>query len=385
MALEFSCPHCQKHLSLNALPGDMVACPHCRKKVKVPADAGDQPTKPAQSPLLPRSDKSATDESATDKLKSEQTDALMGLMSRIVPWVISGFVHIVLALVMMFIVMIAIESRVPETMVVPDAFLTGNPGGTMNPGDSGAQLETRQEVTVEQMHHSREESAIPADSGQTDSRVELVAVGNESAAGGAMATLGLDTTGGAAGPRSSFFGTGGNAHHIVFLLDYSGSMSMIFPDVRQEMLVSISRLQPPQDYHIILFYGWGDYIENPPKELVAADYANKEQTGEFFQDLQAPQGSGKGGASDVVPAFERAFDVLAKADTELTGKLIYLLTDGYFTDQERILATIRRRNAGKEVLINTYLFAYKDPHAVKILSQIAGENGGRYKYVSLDE
>ncbi len=178
---------------------------------------------------------------------------------------------------------------------------------------------------------------------------------------------------------------GGNAHHIVFLLDYSGSMSMLFPDVRHEMLVSISRLRPPQDYHIILFKGWGDYIENPPKELVTADYANKEQTGEFFQDLQAPEGSGKGFKSDVVRVFERAFDVLAEADKELPGKLIYLLTDGLLSDPERILEAIRKRNAGKEVLINTYLFAYKDPYAVEILNKIADENGGRYKYVSWDE
>ncbi len=372
MAREFNCPHCSKHISLDALPGDVAACPHCRMKVKVPADAIMPPV-------------AMSDEAATDELKSEQTDALMRLMSRIVPWIISAFFHIALALVMMFIVMIAIESRVPETLIVPDAFLTGNPGGTMNPGETGAQLETRHEVTVEQMHHSREESAIPADSGLTESKVELIGIGSESPGGGAMAALGLDTTGGTAGPRSSFFGTGGNAHHIVYLLDYSGSMSPLFPDVRQEMLVSISRLRPPQNYHIILFYGWGDYLENPPKELVTADYTNKEQTGGFFQDLQAPQGSGKGYESDVVPAFDRAFDVLAKADAELPGKLIYLLTDGLLADPERILAAIRKRNAGKEVLINTYLFAHKDPYAVKILSKIAGENGGRYKYVSWDE
>ncbi len=69
--------------------------------------------------------------------------------------------------------------------------------------------------------------------------------------------------------RTNFFGTVGIAHHVVFVIDRSGSMIDTFDYVRQEMIASISRLSAQQNFHIILFAA-GPPIENGPRRLVPA-------------------------------------------------------------------------------------------------------------------
>ena len=104
MALEFKCSHCNKRISINALPGDEASCPHCRMKVTVPADAGVPPPKPGQAPQY-----TAPEETTIDELKARQSDELMRLMSVITPWIISGFFHAGLALVMLSIGLVYAE------------------------------------------------------------------------------------------------------------------------------------------------------------------------------------------------------------------------------------------------------------------------------------
>ena len=201
--------------------------------------------------------------------------------------------------------------------------------------------------------------------------------------GGPLAPYGLGRGGSGMAPKSSFFGTGGggNVYHVCYVIDRSGSMIDTFDAVRQEMLVSISRMRPIQDFHIILF-AEGSPKELEHKRLVSATDRYKEDAAKFLEPVRAE------GKTDPVPALNRAFDVLASADiTKRQGKLIYLLTDGVFPDNAKVLDAVRKRNGGdkKTVLINTYLYGNRPPEAEKVLQAIAAENGGRYKYVSSDE
>ena len=150
-----------------------------------------------------------------------------------------------------------------------------------------------------------------------------------------------------------------------------------FDFVRLEMLRSISRLRPPQDFHVILF-ATGKPMENPPKRLVQAAHEYKEQVADFLMSVLAQ------GQTDPVPALKRAFAVLSGANN-LPGKLIYLLTDGVFPDNAKVLSAIRASNPGTKVLINTYLYGHRPPEAEDVMKEIAGQNGGRYRYVSPDE
>ncbi|HUU59893.1 MAG TPA: vWA domain-containing protein, partial [Phycisphaerae bacterium] len=180
------------------------------------------------------------------------------------------------------------------------------------------------------------------------------------------------------GPRSSFMGTGGRAYHIIWVVDRSGSMHDTFDIVAKEMTISIGRLQAVQDFHVI-FFSTGQPVENPPKRLVPATAANKLDAGEFLGGV-IPQGK-----TDPIPALQRAFEVLKRADPARPGKLIYLLTDGDFPNSAEVLRSIRERNAKKEIHINTYLYQYRGEHAVSVMRQIADQNNGKYKYVSADE
>ena len=69
---------------------------------------------------------------------------------------------------------------------------------------------------------------------------------------------------------------------------------------------------------------------------------------------------------------------------ENRAQLIYLLTDGDFPDNNAVLNRIRELNAQKKTKINTILFTNAetaDKGIIKLLKEIADENGGVYKLV----
>jgi hypothetical protein len=200
-------------------------------------------------------------------------------------------------------------------------------------------------------------------------------------------------------PTSRFFGSGGNAYSIVYLVDHSGSMAPIFEQIRFELIKSISKLRPELDFTVILFAD-NQFIEGPQKHLVSGDPENKLAAGDFLKEI-AP-----GGSSGVLPALKHAFQVLRYADASKPGRIIYLLSDGDFagisggseytaTDgrvlngNEAVIQWLRDNNPKDEkkwlVHINTFLYLNKDEDAMKVMGTIAKENGGRFKLITPDE
>lgn len=169
-----------------------------------------------------------------------------------------------------------------------------------------------------------------------------------------------------------FMGAGGFAHHVVYVIDRSGSMIANFDDIRREALLSIGRLKESQDFHVILFAD-SRAIELGAGKLLPPTQGNKIKAAEFLASAKAAQGS------DPIPALRKAFDSLDKASAA-PGKLIYLLTDGDFPDNEKVLAMIRQRNKDGAVHINTYF--YGDPSdsiSRDTLRRIALDNGGVFR------
>lgn len=178
------------------------------------------------------------------------------------------------------------------------------------------------------------------------------------------------------GPRvDGPVGMTARAYHIVFVMDRSGSMLDGFDQVRNELLHTIAKLQPDQDFHVI-FFSDGKPVENPPHQLVHAEYEYKQQAAKFLDNVQAA------GQTDPLPAIGRAFDVLAG---QKGGKVIFLLTDGAFPDNQKVLDLINKRNADKGVTIITYLFGDRSKDATANLKRIATENNGKFKAISQDE
>lgn len=187
--------------------------------------------------------------------------------------------------------------------------------------------------------------------------------------------------------------------NIVYVVDRSGSMAPTFQEVQDEILRSIIKLQPQHDFTIIYFAG-NDYIEGPHKHLVEANSENKLAAGKFLKEI-TPEGS-----STVLPALNRAFQILKYADPRKTGRLIYLVSDGEFAGlsggsrytaangktlrgNQAVIQWLRENNPKEQekglVHINTFLFGNRDEEAKKVMQTIAKKNGGRFKLITTDE
>jgi len=373
MAVDFRCENCGKLLSVDAEAGSSVACVHCKKKVTVPAGLASLPR-----PHVPPNGKSApapqqpTEAEAETLEEGQENPAVLNAMANIMPWVISAFFHLGLFLIMVFVVMFVQYGKDDLEVIIPDAVFSEDPGGRMDPGERNPEVKTKVKQAIERKY-AQKEAAIQNE--KTDRRVELIGVAG--ASGGPSAAMSL-ASGSRAGPKSSFFGSGGNAHHIIYVVDRSGSMIAggVWDIVSREMLVSVSKLRDIQDFHIILF-AEGPPLEPSPKRLAPGTTKNKVSAADFLANVIAQ------GRTNPVPALNRAFDVMRGANRR-PGKLIYLLTDGAFPDNKRVLKTIDSRNKQKNVKINTYLYGHEGKAAVDVMTRIAGGNGGVFKIVGYE-
>jgi hypothetical protein len=160
------------------------------------------------------------------------------------------------------------------------------------------------------------------------------------------------------------------SHKIVYVVDRSGSMTDSIDYVKLEMKRSIATLPDEADFHVI-FYSSGPPQEMPTRRLVSATERNKELAFAFIDEIVAV------GETDPSKALERAF--ASKPD------LIYLLTDGEFDRQ--IIDLVKRLNVGGKVTVQTIGFLYTTPGTAseEILKTIASQNGGHYKFVSVED
>jgi len=404
MTVDFRCENCGKMLSVDDQPGNAVRCPHCRKKVTVPEGLAALP-RPHVPPNARHADSPSGGQAQgqDDGQQAEQGEeelvenqGISGAMAMIMPWVISVFLHVGVCLVMLFFVMVTVVSKIPTDIIIPDAALDlDNPGGVMHPKTATVSKTDADRRTVVKRYTKREEQV---DKGKTEQTIQLLAASSDGAHGGA-ADLGLTNQDAAGGPRSRFFGSGGKAYHIAYVVDRSGSMSGTFEEVRIEMLKSIGQLKEAQDFSIILF-GEGAFIEGPQKRLVPAELVNKLAANDFLKGITAS------GQTTVLPALKRAFQVLKYADASKTGRLVYLLSDGIFAGllggseyttadgkvlkgNDAAIQWLRDNNPKDEqkglVHVNTFLYLSRDEEAMKVMDTIAKENGGRFKLVSTDE
>jgi hypothetical protein len=310
------------------------------------------------------------DEMLEEELDGSEDKFLAGV-AKLMPWVISLLFHVGLFLIMLFLVMIVFVDETPEEVIIPDAVLAENPGSVSNPSES----RTKTKSTTSKRSLTKV-TKVAADAGKTDKPLDIIGGGGNSGGGRSM---GMGTAGSGGGGKGKFFGTGGNAHNIVYVIDRSGSMTDTFDDVKNEMLRSIGRLTESQSFHIILF-AEGSPLEPRNRNLKRATFENKMAANEFLDPIIAE------GQTNPVAALNRAFAVLGQA--RRPGRLIYLLTDAGFDDNPAVLQAISEKNASlkgnKRVLINTFLYGNKPEEAVEVMEKIADENGGIYRYVAID-
>jgi len=223
MAVEFRCESCGKLL---AADGDcrQVDCPRCNSASEVPAS------------LAPAGHSQQPSEPLADPQQEQRSPALStGFMSRVMPVMISLLFHVGLLVVVVFLGAMLTIGETEREIVVHGVRRSPNPGGSLTPSPRN----TVSEAAVEKVSTTVRESALMSAGGAAPSTWE--------ARGPSTAEF-----------YSSFFGSGSNAKHVVYVVDYTGSMYDVFDRVSFELANSIGQLDEKQTFHVILFHGSGD-------------------------------------------------------------------------------------------------------------------------------
>ena len=391
MAVEFRCEHCDAMLSADAQAGVEVECPECGQASVVPAglaslphpqvpgeesaDLGDadSPQPQADPPAETYDDEDGDPEGHGEEEEEEELgepSPTMEWLAQSVPWLISVFLMATVMLILLFINILVFLPGLQEAVIVPDANMSEDPGSA----STTAQSADNQQSTDRPVNRLSEAESSQVSTSRTQSNaVPLFGSGAGGAAGG------FGTGGGGGGMRGKFLGSGGNAHHIVFVIDRSGSMRRSFDRLRLEMLKSIGTLDPIQDFHVIFF---SEERGTPPPEkqpnrLTPATEQYQIEVANFLDGVRAR------GGTVAAPAVERAFAVLERADPAKPGKVIRVLSDGVLADWPDPLNTANRLNTDQTVFINTFFYSSdNDAAAEQMLRQLAEENGGRFRHVN---
>ncbi len=171
-------------------------------------------------------------------------------------------------------------------------------------------------------------------------------------------------SGAAGGGGSEFMGVRSQARDVVYVIDFSGSMTGDrFTHTRLELKRSIERL-PDDGSFLVVFFDDG-FVAMPPGHLVAASPRNK-SIAKSWIDTAATRGGTE-------PSQALAFAL------QLKPEVIFLMTDGEFASDELVNEAIDHFNIDHRTSINT--IAFHDPAGQEELEKIARENHGDFRYI----
>lgn len=307
---------------------------------------------------------------------AEEDDAAIGAFARALPVVISLLFHVGLALI--FVLLAFVTLRPPQPVEPPHipsfsiAHATLTPPVVRRNPVEKTDL-TRRDRSNPQNPTRTPRQRVPEPQSQTPTeRLTVAADGARGAIGkgdrNAPGLFGLGRSGGG-GPA----GGPVRAKYVVYLIDRSGSMIDSFDLVRLELLRSVGRLSNTQRFSVIFFNNGPRPLVNPAGQLVRGTAENRFSTAKFLEKLTAL------GQTDPLPAIDLAFDALDRAGPE--AKVIYLLTDGVFPDNDAVSKLVARRNAKVKANLFTLLYGRGAPAAAAHLKALAEAHGGQFKQV----
>jgi hypothetical protein len=312
---------------------------------------------------------------AEEEEEDHEPSEVAAVLSDLAPWAISILVHGALVILAIFIVWITIPKVTDEEPIIPMARLSKNPGAPLSMKTTqklSKASSSRRTVTKSQEKVTNLTSKV---------KLNTQLIGVRGGTSGKASPFG--TAVGTGGPFSAgFFGSGGNARKIAYIVDASGSLIDTFPFVIIELQRSIGELSEEQAFTII-FYQGNKVIEfPPPNQLKKADTQNKQRVLQWLSEHPVTPV----GQANPVPALKQAL--------RAKPQLVFLLSDNitgegqYEVMQKSLLDEIRKANvAGTK--INTIQFLYPDPltkFGMKgTLDLIAAESGGIFKFVDARE
>ncbi|MEM8739486.1 MAG: hypothetical protein AAGG38_13565 [Planctomycetota bacterium] len=304
--------------------------------------------------------------------------------ARAVPWLISLLAHAVLILVSFFVVWSVKQVFDDDEVVVPLVRLSETPGARPLVVTPRQRLDTPPPTAAAVPAPPPTPEASPLD---IEIDLELPAMGDPSLSAAPSFEL---TLADAAEFDTEFFGSGGNARDIVFVLEADGSIIADYPQIVAELAESLRSLSPKQRFSVIVFDGQGTK-EVPPRGLKRA---TGDAIGGTLRWLRPEAGNVENfGPGEPVPALERAF--------ELRPELIFLLSQNlynpgrgpYERQRAAILEAVQSR-ARRRAVINTLEFNDLDRLALDaqgnkvratLLEEIAQRTGGEYLWLVTNE
>ena len=322
---------------------------------------------------MPSAEADAPRDAAAEKQPRERAAAAGGtesVLEAVLPWLTSLLLHLGIVLLAFFMVWSYLAIEEEEEPIIPIARLSDTPGGQLEQSQS-LQMQAAQNQRRVQTESVSTEDALDQLNANTQSDLELV--GLSSGGSGKLAPFGA-TTGGDEGVEAKFYGAGGNATKIIYIVDASGSLIDTLPFVIREIKRSIGELSARQRFTVIFFQG-GTAIEVPPRGWKQATPEMKERVADWITLSEGniiPRGS-----TNPVSALELAM--------RYRPELVFILSDNitgrgrYEVDRGRLLAMLDEANPEGRIKINTIQFLYPDP--LNTLQKIAEQHGGVYRFI----
>lgn len=168
------------------------------------------------------------------------------------------------------------------------------------------------------------------------------------------------------GTQAKFFGAKADGKRVAYLVDNSLSMKEgRFQTATDELIRSIRSLSDRQKFYVIFFSDTLHPMYEPqaPADMLPADWLNVARLEKYVADVKLAKGT------NARPALEKAYS--------LKPDVIYILTDGGFTDDSR---KYLNELPEKKVPIHTIGFQSRERGA-KNLKSIAEQQNGTYTEV----
>jgi len=344
-----------------------------------------EPTPPAPSPESAPPEPPLEPEEHEPSVKDEMNVVVVMLL----PWVITLVLHLGLLVLAIFVVWSTVQLVDEEEVIVPISRLSTTPGAPVQQTTS-KRVSKQQSMTRRSLSQSRSKSQSTLAT-KANTQSSLIGVSGANAAKANAFDKGIRS---GAGEAVGFYGLGGNARKLAYLVDASGSMISSMHYVVLELKRSISELSDKQTFTVI-FFQEDDVIEVPVPNpgMKRATSTNKQKVIEWI-DLDTGHIIPRG-RSRPIPALKLAL--------RYQPQLLFLLSDditgqGKFEeDQNRLLAEIKQANV-KNTKINTIQFLYEDKLAMAIgldgqrmgeegrtLFKISEQTGGLHKFLDAKE
>ena len=319
-----------------------------------------------------------------------------------VPWAISVMFHAAIVLLTIFVVWTTATKQLSEEVVIPVSYLSKNPGSTIRPHGPQRERPTEQQTSAANSSGLFGARTTGAKDDGSDGRSkggrkfdgDRIGVGGTRGEGGDGIVNGpmMSTTGGkgrlfgdgksgGGGKYSEYFGTGGNAERVVYLIDASGSLIDSMPLVMMELKRSIMALTPEHKFTVIFFQG------SEPKEVGVGIKGLKHATDENKKQICAWIDTDTG---NVIPGGLSNPDKALRLALSYRPELIYVLSDNitgqgrYEVDQRQLLREIALANRSN-TKINAIQYLRPDPLTRQgmtgTMEMIAKQSGGLFRYV----